>query len=546
MTITIKPDTIISEAAVPQPQLRGTGPTTWTIAIDWERNGSFADTYDDVTDRVISAQWFLGFRQPYQDAADNSALALTLKNHDRQYSPEYTNSPLFGRVVPFRPARIQSSDGLVTRTHWQGWAESFQPAVNRYGQRVVQIVATGPMQFLKAAETVIELQENKRSDEIIAELIQEVVFPPALASAWVVGRTGHSEVGVTTFLADVGIFSDLDIGALALEMAGDNWVRQGGLSDTKQNTFNVYHAIRDVAAGERGRFLFDREGKALFWNRHHLLHSDVEKALFDDTMNDMAYIYAGLEHMKNEVIVTCHPRDISDSDQDELWTLPAGSVINVSPDEPRTLFVKYEDENGKRVGAKDVTVGDLEFEKGAATATVEAKATGAELTFTNTGSKLAVITQCIVRGRKIVDSGSMEAKATDASSIVDYGRRTLRLNLPMIDNLEAAEQIAKREKNRRGQPGGAVSTIKAVSHGKLGGRQHQRQLALTVGDKLAIAEGQTGHDSEHYIIGESHKLSAGATLFESTWYLEAAPATYPWKLGAEGLSELSNTTVLAY
>lgn len=34
--------------------------TTWTIAVDWDRNGDFADTYDDVTDRVIAADWFLG------------------------------------------------------------------------------------------------------------------------------------------------------------------------------------------------------------------------------------------------------------------------------------------------------------------------------------------------------------------------------------------------------------------------------------------------------------------------------------------------------
>ena len=32
------------------------------------------------------------------------------------------------------------------------------------------------MQFLKATETKIELQENQRSDQIIDALIQEVIF----------------------------------------------------------------------------------------------------------------------------------------------------------------------------------------------------------------------------------------------------------------------------------------------------------------------------------------------------------------------------------
>lgn len=136
MTITIRPNSVTSQAEAGLPLVRGNGPTTWTIAIDWERNGTFDDVHDDVTARVISAQWFLGLRQPYQDAADNSVLALTLKNQARLYSPENRHSPLAGKLVPFRPVRIQSSDGVVTRIHWQGWLETIQPSVSRFGERL--------------------------------------------------------------------------------------------------------------------------------------------------------------------------------------------------------------------------------------------------------------------------------------------------------------------------------------------------------------------------------------------------------------------------
>jgi hypothetical protein len=43
--------------------------TTWTIGIDWNRDGDYGDSYEDLTARVQSATWFLGMRQPYQDAA---------------------------------------------------------------------------------------------------------------------------------------------------------------------------------------------------------------------------------------------------------------------------------------------------------------------------------------------------------------------------------------------------------------------------------------------------------------------------------------------
>jgi hypothetical protein len=48
-------------------------PTTWTIAIDWNRDGDYSDTYDDVTSRVISADWFLGIRQAHQTAASRGS-----------------------------------------------------------------------------------------------------------------------------------------------------------------------------------------------------------------------------------------------------------------------------------------------------------------------------------------------------------------------------------------------------------------------------------------------------------------------------------------
>ena len=66
-------------------------PTTWTIAIDWDRDGAFSGD-DIVTERAVQVNWFLGFREPIQDIAENSTLGLVLDNRDRRFSPEYEDA----------------------------------------------------------------------------------------------------------------------------------------------------------------------------------------------------------------------------------------------------------------------------------------------------------------------------------------------------------------------------------------------------------------------------------------------------------------------
>src|SRR5260221_4856229 len=200
--------------------------TTWTIAVDWSRDGSYSDTYDDVSSYVISAEWVLGMKKPYQDCADNSVLQLVLNNADKRFSPDNGSGPLAGKVLPFRPVRIQSNDGTTIRTHWVGWIDSVNPSPGRYGERQVHILASGPMILLKATDTKLPLQQNVTTDVVIGQLITEVVIPPGLVQAWILAQAGYGELDQTTTLADTNGYSTLDTGNLTLPVAGDNWLIQ--------------------------------------------------------------------------------------------------------------------------------------------------------------------------------------------------------------------------------------------------------------------------------------------------------------------------------
>ncbi len=64
--------------------------TSWTVAIDWERDGS----YTDETDKVLSANWFLGFQQPFTAVGNDAQLTLGVRNQDRRFSPENRSGAL--------------------------------------------------------------------------------------------------------------------------------------------------------------------------------------------------------------------------------------------------------------------------------------------------------------------------------------------------------------------------------------------------------------------------------------------------------------------
>lgn len=518
--------------------------TTWTIAIDWDRNGNFTGTYDDVTERAHSINWFLGARQPYQDSVDNSKLELILNNVDKHFSPENTSSPLTGNLAPFRPVRVQSNDGTTTRTHWTGWIETISPDVGQYGERKVKITAAGPMQFFKGKETSIQVQENKRTDEIIQQLIEEVQIPPQLNRTTLLGVTGYSELGVNTYLPDMTIDYSLEQGLTTLAYAADNWIRQ----DDKEATFNVYRAISDTVAAERGRFIFNRAGQAVFWNRHHLLTDTDIDASFDNTMTGLDYNFAGLDEFKNEVKVSCHPRTIS-SGEAILWSLD--EPVTVQPDGVRTIGASYTDDSENRIGGKDVRLSGVVFSEGTGGISIEAGANRATITvYNHSKTENLVLSECEIRGTKITDFGRMDAVAVDNESIAYYGQRTMSMNLPSVDNLDYAQTIADFELGRRSTPTGKVSTLTLRSHGENGGNQHTEQLARTLGDRIEILEEQTQHDGQYFIIGEAHKLSDGGTMYETTWYLESA-SEGGWLILADGtenpqINDLSGAYRLAY
>lgn len=497
--------------------------TSWTIEIDWEREGNFNGIYADVTAYVLNANWFIGMRQAYQEMGDDSFLELSLRNDDKRFSPENSSSPLSGFLAAYRPVRVQSNDGTTTRTHFTGWVESIQPTVNQYGERQVKITCAGPMQFYKAQETRLTIQENQSTDAIINALLNEVRLPPALDGMAIIDLPG-SIIGSVNIVGDTTINRNLDNGKSTLAYAADNWSQPD--ADGSRNSFNVYQAIEDIVAAERGRFYFNREGEAIFLNRHHLITDQTLTATLDNGMVEMAYRYAHQGDFANYVTVNCHPRSISVSETELLWQLD--QEITLQPGEEREINAPYKDGSNNRIGGRNVALSNVSFaETGnflAGTVILEnAGANQSTVLIRNPHNANDVkLATCELRGQKITDFGTMQAQASDGISMVKYGQRRMALNLPSVDNQEYAQGIADFELLRRKEPTGKVQTVTLRSHGKNQDSIHNLQLARTIGDRIRVIENQAEHDEHYFIIGEAHRLGDAATNYETMGYLESA------------------------
>jgi len=83
------------------------------------------------------------------------------------------------------------------------------------------------------------------------------------------------------------------------------------------------------------------------------------------------------------------------------------------------------------------------------------------------------------------------------------------------------QYIVDSELLRGRQPRGDLAALTLISHGKNGGNYHMQQVALTLGDSLAISESQTGHNRKYSIIGEAHESDANLKLLCPRFNLQA-------------------------
>jgi hypothetical protein len=68
------------------------------VMVDWDNNGNFTGTYDDITDDTRSMS-FTHTRQESTDYMNGAVLNVQLNNNDNLYSPPREAGALYGKLT---------------------------------------------------------------------------------------------------------------------------------------------------------------------------------------------------------------------------------------------------------------------------------------------------------------------------------------------------------------------------------------------------------------------------------------------------------------
>lgn len=516
--------------------------STWQYLVDWNADGDFTDYLEDITLWVKSASWQIGMHDVDQRLGDETRLTLTLKNEDGRFSPENASSPYYGNLLPQRRVKIVATvDGAET-TMYLGFIDKIAPEA--LDGKTCIISVSGAKQYIQNQVVRLPLLENVTTGYVIEQILEQMHLPPSMSGdAWILGVSGSSELGVTTYLADLSVAFDLDTGLTTLPYVGDNWGdNRDGYSTTYDwvEDFRGYDAIRDVVEAERGKFFFSRAGVATFWQRDHLI-TDLDVACTITGADVFALDYRYGDRVYNDVRVMAYPRAITENPE-TLWTLD--EMVFVDSGVPKEIRARYTDstDSEAKVGGLDVTVQN--YTSGNASAAVDYQilyeAKGATITFTNNTLQRLPVRTMELSGRKVTSANSSEARQVAGLSYTQYGAREMRVDCKLIADQGFAQRVAEYEISRWSDPIGMVYSLTMLVDSPT---DERRVITCGMGTRINVVDAQTGHSAEYFIIGEQHERTLGAG-HRVTWFLEPADMNTYWILGVAGLSELGQTTYL--
>lgn len=149
----------------------------YTVAVDWNGDGDFDDTNENVTDDVL-ASGVVTFQYGRDQARALSpprvgALGFSLCNADRIYSPENPDSPISADIAPAAPIKVEEVISDVLYPLMMGRIDTFEVSTDR-GSLSATITGLDDLALLRGTKISTELYQAQRTGALIGVILDQV------------------------------------------------------------------------------------------------------------------------------------------------------------------------------------------------------------------------------------------------------------------------------------------------------------------------------------------------------------------------------------
>lgn len=273
------------------------------LQIDWNDDGDFNDTGEDVTARLISTQDLTTVRGKDQlrllAPPMAGAFNCELDNRSRDYSAENAGSPIFSALHPGHKLRVTLTAGSILYPLFTGILDDL-PQHPEFGKWTVEAPALGSLSRLRGKKITTELLESVTTDEAMTAVLDAAGWPALERSL---------QVGLTTldwFWAD------------------------------NEDAFDVIATLL-LTEGPGASVYENAVGYFIFENRHSRL-TQVASTTSQFTFTDQDYIIhsqydSGIQDIINQVEVGVTTR--TEKDESVVWQY--GKPLILGPSETRVV-----------------------------------------------------------------------------------------------------------------------------------------------------------------------------------------------------------------
>lgn len=463
------------------------------IHVDWDNDGNFNDTIEDISGEV--KQFFIeAGRDTDLDKAMVGQAGIIVTDTNGKYVPENTTSVLYGSLLPGRAVRIQRVLNGATYELFNGFLDDVLPDPSRYVLEAYLPCVDG-LDQLSRIPISMALQTSKESGELIDT---------------------------------------------ALDKAG--WSATKRLLDTGQDTYPLVHAESISCKGfkenlEASEFSFGYIGHDGYFQWEDRLHrlGDTHivpswvctNLLFRDIKPTKS-----LKSVRNKISITAQPKSIA-AGLTDIWTLQENSATSDSPlilaGETKTYWAEFMDANGMANIAGSVITpasttdyqGNNAIDGSAASRTTDVSVTAgifagsAKLEVENIGASSLYLTLLKIQGKIYTDQPRVKCIAESTASGDKYQFRERTIDMPYYQSVGTMQNFADYRLGVEKEPwsGYRVELVNMTD------TVFAQELARHISDRITLQDSRYAIDDDFYIDKIRHEWRAQDKIHHCWWTL---------------------------